>query len=56
LKIKNDGIGLEHQELMKFKQEAPICTWMSDQLMKKNLEIQICKFSKFALRICFEII
>jgi hypothetical protein len=35
---------LEPQELMKFEQESPDCTWMTDQLMKRNLEIQICEF------------
>jgi hypothetical protein len=42
--IDFDGIWLELQELMRFEQEAPVCTWMIDQLMKKNLEIQNCEF------------
>jgi hypothetical protein len=29
---------------MNFEQEAHDCTWMIDQLVKRNLEIQICKF------------
>jgi hypothetical protein len=32
------------KELMKFEQEAPVCIWMIDQLMKRNLEIQLCEF------------
>jgi hypothetical protein len=34
---------LELQELIKIEQEAPVCTWMIDQLMKK-LEIKISEF------------
>jgi hypothetical protein len=29
------------QELMKFEQETSGCTWMTHQLMKRNLEFQI---------------
>jgi hypothetical protein len=29
---------------MKFEQEAPDCTWMTNQLMRKNLEIQMYVF------------
>jgi hypothetical protein len=29
---------------MTFEQEALVCTWMADQLMKRSLEIQICEF------------
>jgi hypothetical protein len=32
------------QEPMKFEQEAPDCTWMTNQLMRMNLEIQMCVF------------
>jgi hypothetical protein len=35
---------LNFQILMKFEQEAPICTWMTDQLMKRSLEFQIGEF------------
>jgi hypothetical protein len=41
--MKFDGIWLEPQELIKFEQ-AHVCTWMIDQLMKRNLKIQICEF------------
>jgi hypothetical protein len=34
----------EPQDLMTFEQEAPICTWMADQLVKRSLEFQICEF------------
>jgi hypothetical protein len=30
------------QDLIKFEQEAPDCTWMIDQLMKRSLKLQIC--------------
>jgi hypothetical protein len=30
--------------LMKFEHEAPGCTWMADQLMKRSLGFQICEF------------
>jgi hypothetical protein len=29
---------------MTFEQEAPVCTWMVDQLMKRNLGFQIYEF------------
>jgi hypothetical protein len=29
---------------MKFEQEAPDCTWMTNHLMKRNLKFQICEF------------
>jgi hypothetical protein len=29
------------QELLNFEQEALDCTWMTNQLMRNNLEIQI---------------
>jgi hypothetical protein len=29
---------------MKFEKEAPVCTWLTDQLMKRNLEFQISDF------------
>jgi hypothetical protein len=32
------------QDLMKFEQEAPVCTWMADQLMKRSLGFHICEF------------
>jgi hypothetical protein len=34
----------EPQDLMKFEQEAPVCTWMADQLMKRSLGFHICEF------------
>jgi hypothetical protein len=33
------------QELKNFEQEAPICTWIIVQILKRNLEFQICEFS-----------
>jgi hypothetical protein len=36
---------LELQELMKFEQEAHVSTWMSDHLIRRNLDIKICEFS-----------
>jgi hypothetical protein len=35
---------LDLEELIQFEQEAPDCTWMTHQLKKRNLEIQICEF------------
>jgi hypothetical protein len=32
------------QKLMKLEQGSTVCTWMTHQLMKRNLEIQICVF------------
>jgi hypothetical protein len=29
---------------MKFEQEAPVCTWMIDQLMKSSLRLQTRTF------------
>jgi hypothetical protein len=29
---------------MTFVQEAPVCTWMADQLMKRSLGFQSCEF------------
>jgi hypothetical protein len=39
------------QELKNFEQEAPICTWIIVQILKRNLEFQICEFSQFTPRI-----
>jgi hypothetical protein len=39
------------KELMKFEQGAPGCTWMTNHLMKRNLEFQIRELSCFASRI-----
>jgi hypothetical protein len=61
LKI-NEALGLEiqlnlmefdfnFQELKNFEQEAPICTWIIVQILKRNLEFQICEFSRFTPRI-----
>jgi hypothetical protein len=61
LKI-NEALGLEiqlnlmefdfnFQELKNFEQEAPICTWIIVQILKRNLEFQICEFSQFTPRI-----
>jgi hypothetical protein len=38
---------MELQELRQFEQEAIVCTWMTDQLVENNLEIQICEFLDF---------
>jgi hypothetical protein len=37
------------QELIKFEQGAHVCTWITDQLMKRKIEFQICEFSRFTL-------
>jgi hypothetical protein len=37
------------QELIKFEQGAHVCTWITDQLMKRKFEFQICEFSRFTL-------
>jgi hypothetical protein len=34
----------DFQELMKFEQGASNCTWMTHQLMERNLEIQTRSF------------
>jgi hypothetical protein len=39
---------------MKFEQEAHVCTWMTDQLMKRDLKIQICEFFYLSLMDYFE--
>jgi hypothetical protein len=48
--------GGDLQELVRFELEALVCTWMIDQIMKRNLEFQIGEFSWFASQIWFEII
>jgi hypothetical protein len=37
------------QELIKFEQGAHVCNWITDQLMKRKIEFQICEFSRFTL-------
>jgi hypothetical protein len=37
--------GGDFQELVRFELEALVCTWMIDQIMKRNLEFQIGVFS-----------
>jgi hypothetical protein len=37
--------GGDFQELVRFELKAPVCTWMIDQIMKRNLEFQIREFS-----------
>jgi hypothetical protein len=43
--MKFDG---NFQELMKFEQEAPDGTWMTHQLMIRNLEIQTRSFFTYS--------
>jgi hypothetical protein len=39
----------EPRDLMSFEQEALVCTWMADQLMRRSLEFQICEFTDLLL-------
>jgi hypothetical protein len=44
------------KDLMQFGPKTSVCTWMIDQIVKRNLEFQIHEFSWFASQIWFEII
>jgi hypothetical protein len=39
----------EPRDLITFEQEAPVCRWMPDQLMRRSLEFQICEFMDLLL-------